>query len=301
METVDIKELDTRYEGLRIKDKRRERIIRLSIMEKGVLEPVYVIKDSQNNLILLDGHKRFRGAIKSNIHQLPVMILEHSEVPGILKFLRMSNNKGLTQIEQASLVNELYQHHGMSPRDIALHLEKSPAWVSLRIGIWKDMSGSIREKIMAGHFPLHNYMYTLKRFKRLKTTGKEDIDTFVNIVSNKGLSTRDIDMLAQGYFKGSNTLKEQLQQGNIDWMLQQLKQQAKEKELPLDGLTELEAKTLSHLNWTFVCITRLTHMLHDNRFENKAFFVKGEQIVKKILGVKDGFLSSLEGFYDRAG
>ena len=172
METVDISALDTRYEGHRLKDKRRERLLYMSILENGVQEPLYVIEE---------------------------------------------------QVQQASLVEELHIQHGLSVSEIASRLERSHAWVSLRLGIWKEMGREVREKIMAGHFPLHNYLYTLKRFKRLKTVSQKSLESFVRTVSNKGLSTRDIDMLAQGYFEGGESLQQQIVHGNIDWTLRQLK------------------------------------------------------------------------------
>ena len=165
METAELQQLDTRYEGLRLKDKRRERIIHLSILEKGILEPLYVIRE-QDRLVVLDGYKRVKGARLCNIHQIPVTVLDNNIATGILRFLRMSVNKGLTQVEQASMVDELHRHHGVSVSEIARRLERSPAWVSLRIDIWKEMGSSVRKRIMSVQFPLHNYLYTLKRFKR---------------------------------------------------------------------------------------------------------------------------------------
>lgn len=300
METAEIKDFDTRYEGFRLKDIRRERMLQSSIIEKGVVEPLLVIQEPGGIPILIDGFKRLRSAKRCNIKRLPISVLETGQAPGILRFLRMSANKGLTQVEQACLVDELHQRHSLSISEIALHLERSPAWVSLRLGIWKEMGEFVREKIMSGLFPLHNYLYTLKRFKRLKTVSGKDVAFFVDTVSGKGLSTRDIELLAQGYFEGSDALKEQIQKGNTDWTLQQLKQQEKEMALPQDELGALEAKVLSHLNWTFVCMAKLTHMLHRADFENKAFYTKGNKIAEKIFNLKNGFFSSLEQFCDRA-
>lgn len=301
METVEISELDTRYEGLRLKDKRRERTIYLSILENGILEPLYVIKEPENHLVLLDGHKRVRGARRCHIHHLPISILDTNTATGILRFLRMSVNKGLTQVEQASLVDELHRHQGLSVNEIATRLERSAAWVSLRLGVWKEMGDEVREKIMAGHFPLHNYLYTLKRFKRLKTVNQKSIAHFVGTVSNKGLSTRDIDMLADGYFQGGESLKQQIAHGNIDWTLRQLKQERKEKELPADTPPDIETNILSRLNWIFLNMTRVHHTLREGVIQNKAFFIKGKAIADSIKGVKTGFFDSLRVFYDKAG
>ncbi len=44
---------------------------------------------------------------------------------------------------------------------------------------------------------------------------KGDIDEFVNLVSGKHLSLRDIELLAHGYFKGPDEFREQIKSGNI--------------------------------------------------------------------------------------
>ncbi len=266
-------------------------------MEHGVREPVLVIKDG-DTLILLDGYKRARCAKRLNIRTLPSTILDNHVVPGIVGFIRLSCQKGLTSIEQACLVDELNQKHGLSMSEIAVRLGRWPAWVSVRLGILKDMSDVVREKTMTGQFPLHNYMYSLAPFKRLKSVKKMEIESFVRTVSNQGLSTRDIDRLAKGYFKGPAALKEQIQEGKLDWTLRQLKQQEKEEALPDEGLLDFESKALSQLNWTLGCVARLPGLLTDTRFESPSFFTKARKITGDILKMKEMLLTSLRRFYD---
>lgn len=300
MEFTELIELDIRYEDFRLKNKRRERNLLSSIMEQGIQEPVYIIQGTDQRPILIDGFKRYRCASRLNIKTLPVTILDSKEVPGIVRFLRLSTGKDISQIEQACLVDELHQHYGLSAGEIASQLERSPAWVSLRLGILREMSDATRERIMSGGFPLHNYMYTLGRFKRLKNVPKKEIDDFIEKVSNKDFSTRDIDMLAKGYFEGNEELKSQIKQGNLTWTLGELKRDEKEKALPQDGLSEAESKALSQLNWTYICVTRLPVILQDTRFENKIFFTKSGKFAKMILDLKEVFISTLETFYAKA-
>ena len=103
----------------------------------------------------------------------------------------------------------------MYSSDIALLLEKSKAWVSMRTGIIKEMSFCVMNKIFNGKFPAYSYMYTLRKFIRMNCIKKEDIDEFVKSVSGKNLSIRDIEILAHGYFKGSDELCDQIKNGNI--------------------------------------------------------------------------------------
>ena len=70
------------------------------------------------------------------------------------------------------------------------------------------------------------------RINRIK---RKEIDEFVGIVSGKKLSTRNIDMLAKGYFKGSDELREQIREGDIDFYLGHLDSTS------LKGMTQIIA------------------------------------------------------------
>ena len=87
------------------------------------------------------------------------MILSNDPCAGIIELLRMSNEKGLNIQEQARLITELKEGHHRCTADIACLLEKSKAWVSVRSGMTKEMSGFVMEKIFRGEYPAYAYMY----------------------------------------------------------------------------------------------------------------------------------------------
>jgi hypothetical protein len=120
-------------------------------------------------------------------------------------------------LEQARLIEELRSVHGMSVSEIARLLERSNGWVSMRVGILREMSACVTDKIFSGDFPVYAYMYTVRRFIRMNEAPKKDVDEFVCAVAGKHLSIRDIELLAHGYFRGSSELREQIQRGNIRW------------------------------------------------------------------------------------
>jgi len=57
MKEIEIKNIDKRYEGLRIKDKSREKEILSSVIEMGVQDPVRAVINKYGEVILLDGFK----------------------------------------------------------------------------------------------------------------------------------------------------------------------------------------------------------------------------------------------------
>ena len=296
MKEVEINQIDTRFEGYRLRDKNQEKVILNSILEQGIREPLQCVVKPEKQLILLDGFKRLRSAVKLEIKVVPVVSLGNDEAGAILQLIRLSNVQGLSIPEQAVLVDELKGTYEMSVMEIARHLERSPAWVSVRLGIIGEMSSVVKEAIFSGHFPVRSYMYTLRFFTRVKGIKKSEIDAFVNSVSGKGLSIRAIETLAHGFFKGGQNLKEQILQGNLDWTLNQLRQDAVNN---TDSLSECESKTLKDLELAQRCIGRIPYEIKDLRLKSPSFFATAYLVAGNILGKMNYFIKVLEEFYDQ--
>ena len=78
-----------------------------SILEQGIREPLRCVAKPENQLILLDGFKRLRSAVKLRIKVVPVLSLGSDEAGAILQLIRSSNIRGLSILEEAVLVDEL--------------------------------------------------------------------------------------------------------------------------------------------------------------------------------------------------
>ena len=296
MEEVEISQIDTSLERIRIRDKAAEKAMTDSILSCGIREPLKCVIPPQGRLILLDGFKRLRCAAKLGIKAVPVMSLGSDEPTAILHLLQLSNTKTLSTLEQAALVDELHQVHQLSPTQIAHHLERSPAWVSLRLGLVAEMSETVKEAIFAGRFPVRAYMYTLRSFTRVKEIKKSEVDTFVKSVSGHSLSIRAIEVLAQGFFNGGPAIREQITHGNLDWTLNQLRQQSA-NESP--SLNECESKTLKGLELAQGCMVRIPRQLRCVKLKSAEFFSEADLLAEGILSRIDIFIKALRWFYDR--
>ncbi|MCK5344255.1 MAG: ParB-like nuclease domain-containing protein [Candidatus Heimdallarchaeota archaeon] len=218
---IEMNTVSRKYESFRLKNKYREQQLLGSIAESGIREPLSCIRKSEENYILLDGYKRLRCLIRLKQNLVPVTSISGDEQEAILYLIRLSNNKSLQTLEQSCFLDELQRQFGLSVTDMANRLSVSPAWVSVRLGIIEEMSEIVKQKIFSGEFPVRSYMYTLKPFTRVNN--QHTIDSFVTRVAGKKLSTRDIDTLAYGYFRGGTKVREQIEQGNINWTLKTLK------------------------------------------------------------------------------
>lgn len=219
--TIELSQIDTCYELLRLKNISFETKLLASISEQGILRPLQgVFRD--NLFIVIDGFKRYRCCKKLKIDIIPIKEIGSNNIEGILNFIRASNEASLGILEQAKLVDELHDKN-MTVRDIAHSIDKSPAWVSTRLGMISKLTPKMYELIQADHFPARIYMYTLNQLTRVNNIPTKDVEEFIIATSNKGLSVKDLELLAHGYFKGSDEMKSQIKNGNLSWTMNKLK------------------------------------------------------------------------------
>jgi hypothetical protein len=126
---------------------------------------------------------------------------------------------------------------------------------------------------------------------------KNEIDEFVGSVAGKKLSVRDIEILAHGYFKGSDELRRQIKSGDILWALSRLKQTSADA----GDCTELERQMLRDLEITRKYMQRVTCKSQDNRFTTSGFLAQANLLSGGIVRQLDPFAQAIRQFYDRTG
>ena len=295
IEQIEISSLDLRYEGYRLKSRIAEKALLASIIEHGVRDPLQGVDLGDGIRILLNGFKRYRCAKKLNISIVPYRSFGSDEPLGIIKLIRISNSKNLNILEQAKLIDDLQNVHGMCNADIAGLLEKSKSWVSVRSGILKEMSEYVMKRVFEGEFPVYSFMYTLRQFIRINSISKQDIDEFVKAVSGKGLSIRDIELLAYGFFRGSDDFRQLIKKGNITWGLNRLKGSAAET----TECTKAEQSMLRDLESVQSYMQRITYRVRDDRLGTDAFHAQATLLTKGIIRFMDSFSKSIRAFHER--
>ncbi len=299
IEQIEIASLNLRYGSCRLKSPGAEKVMLSSIAQKGITDALQGVdtNDAGNEQrLLLDGFKRYRCAKRLGISIVPYCSLGSDEACAIMQLLRISIANSLSILEQAVLIDELMSQHTMSNAQIAMSLERSKAWVSVRSGIIREMSECVRKQIFSGRFPVYSYMYTLRQFIRINRVAKKDVDEFVQAVAGKHLSIREIDLLAHGYFKGSEELRQQINTGELTWALSRLKKPAADT----DGCSEFERTMLGDLEITQKYMQRLINKAKDDRLKTNAFYSQANILAGGIVRHIEKFSQTLREFYDRS-
>jgi hypothetical protein len=293
---VEISSFDLRYERCRLKSTVTEKALLSSILDHGIRDPLQGVETEGGCRILLDGFKRYRCAKKLSIGIVPYHCLGEDEAFGIITLLRIANAKSLNILEQARLIDELKTIHKMSVSQIAGLVEKSSGWVGMRVGIIGQMSPAIMDKVFSGQFPVYSYMYTIRSFIRMNGISKQDVDEFVRSVAGKGLSIRDIEILANGYFRGGEGIRRQIRNGNITWGLSRLKDRAQTTDC-----APVEQRMLRDLEITQKYMQRVINKSKDDRYKTASFNAQANLLTGGILRQMKLFSRSMKELHDKSG
>jgi hypothetical protein len=293
---VELSTFDLRYESYRMRNASLEARLLASISQRGIEEPLEGV-DVQERSVLLNGFKRYRCARKLGIGRAPYVSLAEDEALGIMNLLRVSNNKSLSILEQARFIDELRKLHKMGVAEIAEQLSRSKAWVSMRLGLIGEMSEKVKGKIFSGSFPIYPYMYTLRQFMRMNGVKKQEIEDFVVAVSGRKLSVRDIEQLANGYFRGPDSFREAIQKGHLGMPLEWIKQAPEDPE----GCNEFEAALLRDLEITQKYMQRVMGKSDDRRLKTRSFHAQANLLTAGILSKTRVFFEILRKLHDRTG
>jgi predicted transcriptional regulator len=293
---VELSSFDLRYESYRMKNRALEARLLASIAERGVDEPLEGVEAGEQK-ILLNGFKRFRCARRLGIGHVPYVSLGDDEAAGILGLIRASNAKSLGILEQARFIDDLRTVHKMSVADIAEIVSRSKAWVSMRLGLNGEMSDRIRQKLFSGAFPVYGYMYTVRQFMRMNGVRKQEVEDFVEAVSGKKLSVRDIERLAHGYFRGPDWFREEIRNGNLALPLERMRQVPEDPQ----GCNEFERVLLKDLEIVAKYMQRVTTKSQDKRLKTRAFSAQANLLAAGILSRLSAFTQALRELHDRTG
>jgi hypothetical protein len=291
---LELSQLDLRYEGHRLQQPRLEEQLLASISQVGVQEPLQGISRGPV-AILLNGFKRARCARKLHLPTVPFASWGSDEVSGILQLLRGSRDHALHLLEQARFVDELKSERGLSVAEIAQQLSRSKAWVSLRLGLVAQLSPTVSKALFAGAFPAYSYLYSLGPFRRLKPAA--DIDQFVEALRGKKLSVREIEGLAQGFFRGPESFRAEVLKGNLGLALQQLSEVPEDP----DGCSEFERIFLHDLELAHKGMLRVISKSPDPRLQSRPFLAQCNLLTAAMLSRGPTFLHLLRQLHDRTG
>lgn len=294
---VELASLDLRYESFRLKVPALEERLLASILQRGIEEPLEGVEVQQAQ-VLLNGFKRYRCAHKLRLGTVPYCSLGQDEAAAILDLLKLSNNRSLSILEQAAFIGELKNARGLNVAEIAAELSRSKSWVTMRLGLLAEMSQAVRQKLFAGAFPVYSYMYLMRHFMRMNGVKAEQIEAFIVATSSHGLSVREVEQLAHGFFRGPDSFRQEILKGNLALPLERMRRVPQSP----DGCSEFERVLLGDLELTQKYMQRVMGKSQEHqKLTSRAFHAQCHLLTAGILSRSRAFLDTLRALHDHNG
>jgi hypothetical protein len=140
-------------------------------------------------------------------------------------------------------------------------------------------------------------MYLIRSFMRMNGVKAQEIDEFVVALSGQGLSVREVEQLAHGFFRGPESFRQEILKGNLALPLERMRQVPQSS----DGCSEFERVLLGDLELTQKYMQRVMGKSQDQRLESRAFHAQSHLLTAGILSRSRAFFDTLKQLHDRNG
>jgi ParB-like chromosome segregation protein Spo0J len=129
---------------------KRVETIRRDLATNGQLTPLVARWQSEGEQpTLLDGFKRLRAARELGWTHLKVGLIEASASTALALMLSLNRRFGLSQIEEALVIQEL-THGGLTGVDVGVLLGRHKSWVSRRLGLLERLAPELQQYMKLG-------------------------------------------------------------------------------------------------------------------------------------------------------
>jgi ParB-like nuclease domain len=168
--TINVTALEEPYRGMRVRDRRSEARMLVSMQALGQKTPLIVISGSAaGTYAVVDGHKRLRvlKSLKADVAQTVVWTQPAAEA--LAQVYRMQDGGAWNALEEGALVEQLHRSAKWPLRRVAEELERTVGWASRRLGLIEEFPGTIVEAVQQGKIGVYsavNYLLPLTRGNR---------------------------------------------------------------------------------------------------------------------------------------
>jgi ParB family chromosome partitioning protein len=205
---LELRFLETPYEGLRIRDRKLERALLISLEETGQQFPITVIPSGRPGFyVVIDGYRRVRGLRKLGRDVVRAQVLRLSAGEALLWVRVGQATAPLTALEQGLLIRELVECQEISLDTIALRTGRSKSWVSRRLDLVQVLPESVQRMVVAGQIPPSSAMKVLVPVARANS---DHAQILARAIAEGKLSTREVELLYTHYRSPSPEIREAL-------------------------------------------------------------------------------------------
>lgn len=205
---LEFHQLDLRYEGLRVRRPEQERRLLSSLAQRGQQVPIVVVAASEpGRFVVIDGYKRVRALRLLRGDTVTATVWAMNEVEALILDRSLRRAEAETALEQGWLLAELQHGFGLDLEALARRFDRSPSWVSGRLGLVEHLPPAVQEWVRKGEIGAHAAM---KHLLPMARANREACKTLCAAIARHKLSTREVGRLWEAWRDGASGLRARL-------------------------------------------------------------------------------------------
>jgi len=204
---VEWHQLELKYSHLRVDNPVKRSRLMASLAQHDQQTPVLVVESWPAHFVLIEGYLRVEALRKLGRDGVRAIRLELNETEALLYSHCSQRGPPHSALEEAWLLFELTEVHGLAQVRISARLGKSPSWISRRLALLTVLPDSVQEAVRKGVVCAHSAE------KQLVPLARANFDHCSQLVANLGprrTSVREMVRLYRAYRLGSKEEREQL-------------------------------------------------------------------------------------------
>lgn len=202
---LELHQLDLRYEEIRTRQPGRERRLLASLAELGQQTPIVVIAGEAGRDVVVDGYKRVRALRRLGQDLVVATRWDLAEPEALLMERLLRTGDADSPLEQGWFLRELVTRFGLSAEELARRCDRSPSWVSARLGLVRDLPETIQALVRRGAIGAHGAMKYLVPFAR---ANREDCVKLAEAIAPLKITSRQLGDLYAAYQGGEPKTQE---------------------------------------------------------------------------------------------
>ncbi len=203
---VDLHRLELRYAQARVPNARALGQLAGSIERCGQLIACVAVAEGER-LVLLDGYRRVAALRRLGRDTARVELWPVDLAQGLLAVLGRTHGRAFATIEEALLVRELVQGHGLSQHEVARRCGRDVSWVSRRLQLLCALPQTLLASVCAGKLSTWAAVRVLAPLARANT---EHARRLLGHLESNPLSTRQLNQWFCHYQEARRDVRERM-------------------------------------------------------------------------------------------
>lgn len=205
---IDLHRLELRFAALRIDDACAVRRLAESIMAHGQLvECVAAGASEDTSLVLVDGYRRVAALKRLGRDTARVQCWSCSVDQALTQVLAHTGSRQFSPIEEALLLRELIDAHGLKLREAAHRCARDVSWVQRRLVLLSALSAAMLEAVRSSR--VSSWAAT-RVFAPLARANADHAERLLASLDVQGLSTRELRTWFEHYRHAQRAQRERM-------------------------------------------------------------------------------------------